>query len=77
MSSKISVKQLRAAATIVESRMLAEIDTNEISPHEFSEAFEHKMKPVLKKAGNITPSKQEVEENPRSRSARLRYAIKL
>lgn len=34
-------------------------------------------KPQLKKAGNITPSKQEVEENPRSRSARLRYAIKL
>ena len=34
-------------------------------------------KPLLKKAGNITPSKQEVEENPRSRSARLRYAIKL
>lgn len=34
-------------------------------------------KPVLKKAGNITPSKQEVADNPRSRSARLRYAIKL
>ena len=34
-------------------------------------------KPLLKKAGNITPSKQEVEENPRSRSARLRFAIKL
>lgn len=34
-------------------------------------------KPLLKKAGNITPSKQEVEENPRSRSARLRYAIKI
>lgn len=33
-------------------------------------------KPQLKKAGNITPSKQEVEENPRSRSARLRFAIK-
>lgn len=34
-------------------------------------------KPILKKVGNITPSKQEVEENPRSRSARLRYAIKI
>lgn len=34
-------------------------------------------KPLLKKTGNITPSKDEVEENPRSRSARLRYAIKI
>lgn len=34
-------------------------------------------KPLLKKTGNITPSKEEVEENPRSRSARLRYAIKI
>lgn len=34
-------------------------------------------KPVLKKAGSITPSKEEVEFNPRSRSSRLRYAIKL
>lgn len=34
-------------------------------------------KPLLKKAGNITPSKQEVEENPRSRSARLRFGIKI
>ena len=34
-------------------------------------------KPLLKKMGNIVPSKQEVEENPRSRSARLRYAIKI
>lgn len=34
-------------------------------------------KPLLKKAGSIVPSKQEVEENPRSRSARLRYAIKI
>jgi 16S rRNA (cytosine1402-N4)-methyltransferase len=34
-------------------------------------------KPLLKKVGNITPSKEEVEENPRSRSARLRYAIKI
>lgn len=50
MSSKISTKQLRAGATIVESRMLAEIDSNETSPHDFSEAFEQKMKPVLKKA---------------------------
>lgn len=34
-------------------------------------------KPLLKKTGNIVPSKQEVKENPRSRSARLRYAIKI
>lgn len=34
-------------------------------------------KPLLKKTGSIVPSKQEVEENPRSRSARLRYAIKI
>ena len=34
-------------------------------------------KPLLKKTGNIVPSKQEIEENPRSRSARLRYAIKI
>ena len=29
-------------------------------------------KPLLRKTGNIVPSKAEVEENPRSRSARLR-----
>lgn len=34
-------------------------------------------KPQLRKTGNIVPSKAEVEENPRSRSARLRYAIKI
>lgn len=34
-------------------------------------------KPLLRKVGNIVPSKEEVEENPRSRSARLRYAIKI
>ena len=34
-------------------------------------------KPILKKAGNMVPSAVEVEENPRSRSARLRYAIKI
>ncbi len=34
-------------------------------------------KPLLKKTGSIVPSKDEVEENPRSRSARLRYAIKI
>ena len=34
-------------------------------------------KPLLRKIGNIVPSKAEVEENPRSRSARLRYAIKI
>lgn len=34
-------------------------------------------KPLLKKCGNIVPSKEEVEFNPRSRSARLRYGIKI
>ena len=34
-------------------------------------------KPLLRKTGNIVPSKAEIEENPRSRSARLRYAIKI
>ncbi len=34
-------------------------------------------KPILKKSGSIIPSKAEVEANPRSRSARLRYAIKI
>ena len=34
-------------------------------------------KPLLRKTGNIGPSRAEVEENPRSRSARLRYAIKI
>ena len=34
-------------------------------------------KPLLRKTGNIVPSKAELEENPRSRSARLRYAIKI
>ncbi len=34
-------------------------------------------KPLLKKTGSIVPAAAEVEDNPRSRSARLRYAIKL
>lgn len=34
-------------------------------------------KPLLRKTGNIVPSAAEVEANPRSRSARLRYAIKI
>lgn len=33
-------------------------------------------KPMVKKTGNIVPSDSEIETNPRSRSARLRYAIK-
>lgn len=33
-------------------------------------------KPQLKKVGNIVPSAAEIEENPRARSARLRYAEK-
>lgn len=34
-------------------------------------------KPLLRKTGSILPGAAEVEANPRSRSARLRYAIKL
>ncbi len=34
-------------------------------------------KPQLRKTGSIVPPAEEVEANPRSRSARLRYAIKL
>lgn len=34
-------------------------------------------KPQLKKTGSIVPSEEEVAVNPRSRSARLRYAIKI
>ena len=34
-------------------------------------------KPQLKKAGNMTPDKDEIAANPRSRSARLRWAIKI
>ncbi len=33
-------------------------------------------KPLVKKVGSIVPSAAEIEANPRSRSARLRYAIK-
>ncbi len=34
-------------------------------------------KPSLKKVGSSVPSREEIEANPRSRSARLRYAIKI
>lgn len=34
-------------------------------------------KPVLKKVGSIKPSAEEITNNPRSRSARLRFAIKI
>ena len=34
-------------------------------------------KPVLQKVGNIKPSALEIEENPRARSARLRFGIKI
>lgn len=34
-------------------------------------------KPLLRKTGNIVPSTAEIEANPRSRSARLRYAVKI
>ena len=50
MSVKISSKRLRAAAAIVESRMLAELDSVDVSPYEFSEGFEQKMRPLLKTA---------------------------
>lgn len=34
-------------------------------------------KPFLQKTGSIVPSENEIENNPRARSARLRYAIKI
>lgn len=34
-------------------------------------------KPSLQKVGNVKPSPEEIEFNPRARSARLRYAIKI
>ncbi len=34
-------------------------------------------KPVLQKVGNIKPGALEIEENPRARSARLRFGIKI
>lgn len=34
-------------------------------------------KPLIRKPGNLVPGKKEVEENPRARSARLRYAEKI
>ncbi len=34
-------------------------------------------KPFLRKTGSIVPSENEIENNPRARSARLRYAIKI
>lgn len=60
MSSKITAKQLRAAAAIVESRMLAELDANEIPQHEFSDVFKQKMEPVLKKARRQEQARQTV-----------------
>lgn len=34
-------------------------------------------KPLLKNVGSMVPSIEEIEENPRARSARLRYAVKI
>jgi len=34
-------------------------------------------KPILKKVGSMKPSVSEIESNPRARSARLRYGIKI
>lgn len=58
MNSSLSAKQLRAAAALAESRMLAELDFDEAQPHEFSEAFERKMEPVLKKARSRERARQ-------------------
>ena len=58
MNGNISAAQLRKAALEAEDRMLAELDTDEASPHEFSEAFKEKMRPLLKKARRQEKSRQ-------------------
>jgi hypothetical protein len=58
MNSSLTAKELRAAAALAESRMLAGLGPDEASPHEFSEAFERKMEPVLKKARRIERTRQ-------------------
>jgi hypothetical protein len=58
MNSSLTAKELRAAAALAESRMLAGLGLDEASPHEFSEAFELKMEPVLKKARRMERTRQ-------------------
>lgn len=58
MNSSLTAKELRAAAALAESRMLAGLGPDEASPHEFSEAFERKMEPVLKKARRMERTRQ-------------------
>jgi hypothetical protein len=58
MNNGLTAKELRAAAALAESRMLAELDFDEAQPHEFSETFELKMEPVLKKARSRERARQ-------------------
>ena len=58
MNSSLTAKELRAAAALAESRMLAGLGPDEAPPHEFSEAFERKMEPVLKKARRMERTRQ-------------------
>ena len=50
MNGALSAALLRKAALEAEDKMLAELDKDEASPHEFSAAFKEKMRPLLKKA---------------------------
>lgn len=56
MNSALTARELRAAAALAESRMLAGLVPDET--HDFSEAFELKMEPVLKKARRREKSQQ-------------------
>ena len=58
MNNGLTAKELRAAAALAESRMLAELGPDEAQPHEFSESFERKMEPVLKKARSRERARQ-------------------
>lgn len=58
MNNGLTAKELRAAAALAESRMLAELGPGEAQPHGFSASFERKMEPVLKKARSRERARQ-------------------